>query len=362
MIAVRKSHVPNLVRTYGWERLRAAYPQWTDEDLWQLLRESSWIYDFEPFTQLRVRPVAGRFVTIDPAGFRHVADQAPWPPEPGRFTIFTFGGSNTLGSGLPDGETIPSVLQALIRQIRPDAQIYNFGRSYFYSTQERILFEQQLLHGRCPDLAIFVDGLNEFVYPNDEPQWSQALVNMVSTRQKAVTSPISSGWSVIRWFLRTGTRRLVSRMTGRPRPVKPVVPDGDSIDATCRRWFRNRSIIEAVAAEFAVRTAYVLQPVPMYGYDLSHHLFRLRDDDLTFGPFLPARRGYERLLDGLQNDRAGANTLWLGDLQQDYRRNLYVDNVHYDAFFSAVIARKIFDFLQERKLLQSGANTMPVGE
>jgi hypothetical protein len=338
---------PAVIRERGWKAIVTAYPQWSEADLRQLLEESSWIYDFEAFTQLRIRARSGRFVTIDPAGFRHSADQQPWPARRGAFNVFVFGGSNALGSGLPDGETIPSRLQERLREVRPDAAVYNFGRSYFYSSQERILFQQLMLRGHVPDVALFLDGLNEFVYPDDEPQWTGALRNMISTRHQAMVDPARGLISVVRWFARTVLHRV-----GGPAAPGDTVGSAEgalSVDRVVDRWLLNRRFIQLLAHDQGVRTLFAWQPVPMVGYDLALHGFVKTLPD--FGPFQPTASGYEAMDRRRRSSDLGNDFLWLADMQRDASANLYVDNVHYNADFSAAIAGRLFDALGDNGLI-----------
>ncbi len=337
---------PAVIRERGWEAIAAAYPRWSEANLRQLLEESSWIYDFEAFTQLRIRARSGRFVTIDPAGFRHAANQQPWPPRRDAFNVFVFGGSNALGSGLPDGETIPSRLQELLRKVRPDAAVYNFGRSYFYSSQERILFQQLMLHGHVPDVALFFDGLNEFVYPGDEPQWTGALRNMISTRHQAMVDPARGLISIGRWFARTVLRRFQGPSPSAAMSHAIAGPVGDRVVA---RWLLNRRFIQVLAHDRGVRTLFAWQPVPMFGYDLALHAFVKTLPD--FGPFQPTANGYEAMDRRRRSDDLGDDFLWLADMQRDASANLYVDNVHYNADFSAAIAGRLFEALSDNGLI-----------
>src|SRR5262249_43078007 len=141
------------------------------EDLLTLQRETraSLLMEYEPFTESRPPVVRGRFVNVSAPGFRLVPDQGPWPPDPAAFTIFVFGGSTTFGTGVADAETIPAQLppQFTAAPCARPVHVYNFARPGYFSVQERILFEQLLLAGHHPDLAIFVDGLNEVLFSKD---------------------------------------------------------------------------------------------------------------------------------------------------------------------------------------------------
>ena len=130
------------------------YPGWAAADVKTLLDETSrnGEYEYQPFTDFRERPFRGRFVNVDPAGFRFSKDQAPWPPRPQAINVFIFGGSTTFGVGLPDDQTIASYLQELAiadHPARPVA-VYNFAVPAYFSSQELILFQQLLNAGFVP--------------------------------------------------------------------------------------------------------------------------------------------------------------------------------------------------------------------
>src|SRR5271165_3077698 len=111
--ARRPSMPPGPIARYGEKAILSAYPGWRKEDVYTLMKENhqDMTFEYEPFTEFRQKPSRGKFVNIDPAGFRISKDQAPWPPRPENFNIFMFGGSTTFGVGLPDDETIASYLQ-----------------------------------------------------------------------------------------------------------------------------------------------------------------------------------------------------------------------------------------------------------
>ena len=99
-----------------------------------------------------------------------------WPPQSKNFNIFLFGGSTTFGYGVSDNQTIASYLQEyLTKNTDSNICVYNFGRGYYYLTQERILYEQLLTSGFVPDLAIFIDGLNDLAFNNNEPFFTDRL-------------------------------------------------------------------------------------------------------------------------------------------------------------------------------------------
>jgi hypothetical protein len=166
---VQHGAVPDVLRPMR-ETIALAHPNLDAQSIDALVAESERHLIYEPYTDMTDGPVRGRFVNVDPAGFRYSTDQGPWPPDPRSYNVFVFGGSTTFGHGVGDGDTIASYLQPLMRATdgRP-ARVYDFGHSGYYSTQERILFTRLVVAGHVPDVAVFVDGLNDSGAVDDVP-------------------------------------------------------------------------------------------------------------------------------------------------------------------------------------------------
>jgi hypothetical protein len=345
-----------LIDAYGFDVLKRAYPGWDDDDLRVLLAETSnWLFEYEPFTQFRQRPRADTFITIDPAGFRAAPEQGSWPPDPATVALFVFGGSTTMGAGVPDRGTIPAQLQArLDRDCAPAVRVYNFGRGFYYSTQERILFERLLLSGAVPSVAIFIDGLNDFYYPTDIPQFTDRLAGFMREANRA-RSPAGAARRDFPRAVVDLLRALPAWRLWRDR-APALIAAADAADfeapaafdeeaaAVIARWRVNRRLARAVAAAFDVRALFVWQPVPTYGYDLDHMNLQ-QAGKLDFGPHARSGAGYRQMARLDADGALGDDFLWLGDIQRGVAENLYVDAVHYTEAFSRTIADAIFERL-----------------
>ena len=67
---------------YGEDLFDYLYPHMKGEDIALLLFETwSRRYVFEDFTHVKEGPYAGRYVNVDPSGFRKSKNQGPWPPQ-----------------------------------------------------------------------------------------------------------------------------------------------------------------------------------------------------------------------------------------------------------------------------------------
>ncbi len=186
-------------------------------------------------------------------------------------------------------------------------------------------------------MAVFVDGLNEFFYSRDEPKFSRRLAYLM-----AETGPQAARRALARLPILTLLQRLSA--ADRDSPGDRTEEDAPArVERVLDRWQRNRRLIEALARASGVETLFVWQPVPTWGYDLTHHLFF--DPERGGGRhFALSGAGYGAVAERLPTApelRPETGFLWLGDLQTGRAEPLYVDGVHYSADFSRLIAARI---------------------
>ena len=340
--------------SYG-DALKAAYTWLDKEQMDELLRETwSRPVTYEAYTQFKERPYDGKYVNVSENGFRVSKNQGPWPPESGNFNVFVFGGSTTFGYGVADDETIASYLQEeLAERLNPKIRVYNFARGYYFSTQERVLFELLLAAGIVPDAAIFIDGMNDFLFGDGSPAYTRRLTEFMEGGEKK---------NETRWYHKLPVVKLVAWIR-REEPVSPVDQEKPAevderetygtlpyLERVIEQYLVNKRMIETMAAEYGVTPIFVWQPVPTYKYDLSYHVF-VKASPTPFGGNLYSRYGYELLDQRLKTQPLGDNFLWCADIQENAEKLLYVDLVHYSPDFNHTIAGTIADLIVERNLL-----------
>lgn len=325
------------------------YPELSHEEVRQLLRET-WTRPlvYEDFTQFKERPFTGRYVNVSEAGFRNGGDAPVWPPDPDAFNLFVYGGSTTFGYGVADSQTVPARLEHLWRaKGRERLAVYNFGRGFYDSTHEMLLFTRHLYRGEVPDAAIFIDGTNEFHMAGER--------GLLFSYTLAEAGRASSGASLLTLLEATleqtalmQVRYWVEQRFGRKfeaagggRHTEVVSTDGGEAVAarTIERYRNNQGMIRALARAYDVPVLFVWQPIPSYDYDLSRHPFGLSDDQID-----PAQTAGYAKLDRMRAAGAlGPDFLWCGGIQRDVTGPLYIDAVHYAPPMSDRIARCIID-------------------
>src|SRR5262249_8184022 len=146
-------------------------------------------------------------------------------------------------------------------------KVYNFGRGAYYSSQERVLLEKLLLASSVPNVALFIDGFNDFGYAADKPEWTDELEECMDSGGKG---PPESGPSscLSKLPLMRAARHARFRLgfSSEDQPVKvpprifiryPEDVEGDA--KIIERYSRNKRMIEVLAEAYGVVPVFVWQ-------------------------------------------------------------------------------------------------------
>lgn len=341
-----------------WAALDRVHPGFSREEIQTLLTETysparSFVY--EPFTEFKERPYAGKFVNVDVNGFRLTKGQGLWPPDREKyFNVFLFGGSTTFGLGLPDDQTVASHLQTFLSDLSPakEVRVYNFGRGAYYSTQERILFEKMVVAGFRPDVAVFIDGLNDYLHYDDRPL-SVARIESALEGRPAAGANILAKVPMVRAALAAGRRLGVKWNEDPPRAWEETDGDRDAcgneavLQNVINRYVENKRISETVATAYGARTLFIWQPVAVYKYDRRYNLF-----GADAYPLRACVEGaYPLMAKFAGRHSLGDNFLWGADIQENVTEPLYLDSLHYSGRMAELFARSIASAMSDRSLL-----------
>lgn len=197
---------------------------------------------------------------------------------------------------------------------------YNFGRGYYFSTQERQLFESLLERGIVPNVALFIDGLNDFVYYDGVPQLTPELFNF--------TAP------------------------DLPVPVRPE-PSNDNERAAAVAQVTNRyqhhvRLTEAIASAHGVSAIFVGQPVPFLDFPGTAATYPFQS---TYAEHRLCGWGYARFKEAGRNGLFGRRFVWCGDAFARADSIMYVDSIHYSRAGAEALAKMIADRSTEVGLL-----------
>jgi lysophospholipase L1-like esterase len=271
-----------------------------------------------------------------------------------------------MGGGVPDGETWPQYLQDNLRNLLPKNKriyVYNFGQPAYISSQEVAFFENLLRDGFVPDVAIFLDGLNDNIIWNGIPVWTPWLTDAAERLQDQWTKD-SMSYHLKRTLELTPLYRVVQELT-RPKieanPFPTIDPsatdynDQKLISATYKRYKNNRKIAEALGAHFGVKTVFAWQPIPYFRYPGETMVMELLERiPRNHATVLRAKQAYKVMEPDLRKDFAAQPTyVWCADRQQKIKAMLYVDHAHYNADGARVVADCLEDALINRSLIET---------
>lgn len=264
---------------------------------------------YTPWLEFRNNDFAGRYVNI--RGFERKT--IPGFIQKGKDTlnIWFLGGSTTFGFNVADAETIPSYFARQFYDsidTNTSLEVHNYGVPYYYLYQEYKLFQHLLSFHKKPDLVIFIDGLNNFVYKN----YTSLNESWLSNTYRNTTA------------LATATA------------ATPSQPDAALL---INSYLQSVSLIEQEAAVKDIRSLSVVQPVPYYQYpDRALDPVCSKKEEPLFAAAYPQLK--TAFLDQVSR-------LYLGDIQKQAIKPLYVDAFHYSPGFNQQIASLI---LQRVKL------------
>jgi hypothetical protein len=346
--------------TSDFEALRQVYADLSEANMIRLIVEHAnnpAICD--EVVGYRTQPANGRFFKVHKAGFRQTGstheDFQPWPPDPEAYNVFVFGGSTTFGVNERNTGPIPVWLQTQLRQVTgmSNLYVYNFGNPSYSILEEQIRFEALVNEGFAPNLAIFIDGLNEFtrIQRVDElRRFSQLCQDTLAKLQNTLACDEDE---LCLPALRLYTNQVYLAEDSSADQETEVPPDDDEVTnrEAVQHWIERKKSVQKFAQQNDIAVLFVIQPVPGYAYDLSRHLFASSIDDLLAG-----RRTYWGY--PLWNEMFNApdadwtdHVLNLSTLGQDNTEPIYVDRFHYTYWFMQEIAWAIHQELLNQHMV-----------
>jgi hypothetical protein len=118
-------------------------------------------FQAEPFLATQVHEFHSRYVNTTDEERVSYEQEARAGDRPLRVAFF--GGSVMFGLGQRDEHTIPSEFARIAEEHGVAVEVHNYGLPRWVAWQEFLWFERLLARGRDFDLAIFLDGYNEFL-------------------------------------------------------------------------------------------------------------------------------------------------------------------------------------------------------
>lgn len=233
----------------------------------------------------------------------------------------------------------------------------------YFSSQERTLFEGLLIKGHVPDMAVFIDGANEFAHHEGQPALTKYFRNSLSRRQDPRPNLCSQFLDKmpLSWAVKSAWSRVQRLRLSREAPRDAHAPQDPEINAdldseiasVLRRYLNNKKLIEVIAEGYGTQPVFFWQPTPIYKHDLKYQLFydETKTDEWRGELMTLMEKGYAEMAAIVERAPLGDNFIWGADLHEHAQKLLYVDRFHYNPESSKGIAHLIYTTLQSRDLL-----------
>ena len=334
---VEKAIMPNFVKeVYGENNVN---------DYLLVLQEQNKELDYKPFIEFSEKSRDGKFVNVSSQGIRCNSNNTHnCFFKGGKKEIWVFGGSTAFGYGVKDEETIPAYLEKLVKK-----KVINFGTGYYYSTNERILFQNLLQQYAPPYAAIFLDGYNDILY------FKLPSRSAISDRIEQKVKKISSNQQLFNWLVSRVVRLNIYRLIEEKFIKKEndysinsfyELATDDEISMAINRLSVNQTINSKVGESFDIKILNIIQPVAVMGEGIHKSNVPKNFIDLNSEMMVNLKKAYMEINNDSQifSTNAKKNLLNLTFLVSD--DPMYVDEAHYSPKFNKLIAYEIFKFIQ----------------
>ncbi len=322
--AIRKSHA-NLVGL-------------TLDEL-SILESETWdnAWQYEPWVGFKERPKSGTYVNVDPKGYRKTRGTS----ENSKYSIFIFGGSTAFGYNVTDDQTIAFYLQDKINRQYGEGlfAVRNYGRGYYYSEQEFILFFQLLKESARPDIVIFFDGLNET--GRNVPFYTHEMKLLFERWQDAFRQNSSFFKIIVPYhffnFIQSIRKYFHHELNNDQSLKGNESQSNQEIKTIVEKYSFIQNNIKSTCRLYKVEPFFFLQPVPGYRNQFLKHPLIRRD---PIPENLPVRMKY------FSEFSQGGWMIDLSGLLSDYNKLAFVDGLHYAPEVNRMIADAIFSHIE----------------
>jgi len=255
---------------------------------WDEWKETINSLQYQSYVIWRRAPFAGQTINVDAGGIRKTSYSSCDASE---YTIWIFGNSSLWGTGVPDWDTIPSLLAKKYADAGRKTCVKNFGEKAWVSTQEMIQLMLSLKQAeKSPDLVIFYDGVTDSYLPY-QSSIADAHFNFLQTKRQFES--LGNNGASLEYLKRTNTYRtlmelrsmLVGGSGGHDRAHLTSEELSSMAATTYSNYLKNVRLINLLAQSYGFRCAFFWQPTLLAGNKpLTADEIRLRQSELSDHP------------------------------------------------------------------------------
>lgn len=289
-----------------------------------LARETkqSLLFEYTAWVMYKSVDINGKYVNVSQFVRKSVPEFSKASSD-SAINIYFFGGSTLFGVHAADNETIPAYFAALCKEkgIQKNIHVVNYGIPTYFSYQEFMLFFQLLQQDKTPKIAVFLDGLNDFLSINEASQKRPMLNHYFQTIFNAA-APVNHAEQLEYSF--QYSFRLPSK-------------DSISILSTqlANNYLKTQDQIRTIAKAYNVQPIFFLQPVPFYDYT------GVTKDPVCDKNYRPQFQLIYPKLE--EKSKTSPGFFFLGHLLKEETGYPFADALHYSPSFSKKIATAMFE-------------------
>jgi hypothetical protein len=311
---------------------------------------------YQPWVQFSEPRYNGKLVNVDvdSKGFPVRRTLNPEKDELPVIRIFALGGSTTFGYNVSDEQTWPSQLSDILNKharssgLPIQAEVTNYGRGYYNTSQETVLLIDLLKAGHRPNLVIFMDGVNwgpDEDVPNFTKKFARKFLNLqFSSDHLAFLSDLD--WVPMIRLTNVLTRELFSN----GNVDDEWIDKSEYVKHVVNRFRENRKIAARLCELYGINALFFLQPDAVYNY--PEHLYRLSLPD----SFLKDRELRKDFYKQMKNSSGFIDFTWLFSSWGENRKAI-VDDCHYSPFFNRFLAQHVAHYIDLSSLVNESLDS-----
>ena len=328
----------NISKKYGKENYK---------DYLEVLKFQNFPSKYSPFTEALEAERYSKFLSVGSYSNRCNYNEIKLckeTPKGGDDEIWIFGGSEIFGYGLKNNETIAAHLEKLFFE----KKIINFGQGFFYSTQDRILFQNLLTFLPPPKIAIFIEGFNDFKKEHFLENEFPGITSLTSNYEKLIKKKKISKYlsfkiwmnnkfnkfSIVKLYKEKKRKKIVNK-----NEANIIVKDPNKIyNKLIDRLKINFKINKSLEQEFNTKIINVLEPIAL-SID-NEILSKMSNDELMF--YKREFFHYKNIYELIEKNEILLSYVDLNLVNLKIKNKMYIDHVHYTSKFSEAIAINLY--------------------
>ena len=315
------------------------------EDYLEVIKFQSFPSKYSPFTEALESERYSKFLSVGRYANRcnyNKIDLCKKLPQGGDNEIWIFGGSEIFGYGLKNDETIAAHLEKLFEE----KKIINFGQGFFYSTQNRILFQNLLTFLPPPKMVIFIEGFNDFkrehIFNNQFP----GITSLTKDYKKLIKQRKLSLYTVFKNWVQKRYNRLNIVKLYKEHNKKTIDKDSNlkaqNLDKEysnlINRLKINLMINKSLEHEFKVKVLNILEPIALS----TEHYSGSKISDSELSKYDQNFFHYRNIYKLIDKNEDLLSYVDLNLINLKTKEAMFIDLVHYSNQFTKTIALQLY--------------------